>query len=91
MKLEFEIELKNKYWHVTIFSLEEVFGQGQLFREPLNEAQYVQIADWCARIFQTKNQPLRVRRKSYDTFWFSNQRGLDWFHLPWGSVDNDAL
>jgi hypothetical protein len=91
VKLEFEIELKNKYWCVTVFSLEEVFGEGQLFREPLNETQYVQMADWCERVFQTKKQPHRARRMSYDTFWFSSQRDFEWFILHWSSVDNDAF
>jgi hypothetical protein len=91
VKLEFEIEQKSSYWAVTVFSLEQVFGEGQLFREPLNETQYVQMADWCAKVFQTKDQPMRARRMSYDSFWFSSQRDLDWFILHWSSVDSESF
>ena len=87
MKLEFDIELKNKYWVVTVYVLEEIFGDKQLFREPLNEVQYAQMADWCQTVFQTDRRPNRAKRSSYDSFQFKSKRDLDWFILHWSSVD----
>lgn len=87
MKLEFDIELKNKHWVVTVYVLEEIFGDKQLFREPLNEAQYAQMADWCQTVFQTDRRPNRAKRSSYDSFQFKSKRDLDWFILHWSSVD----
>jgi len=87
VKLEFNLNTKDGFWTVSVYTLEESFGDGELFQEPLNETQYAKMADWCAEVFQTTEQPKRARRMSYDTFWFTSQRDLDWFILHWSSVD----
>jgi len=88
VKLQFKTDFKDSFWTVSIFTLEDSFSDGELFQEPLNEAQYARIAKWCAEVFQTTEQPKRARRMSYDTFWFTSQRDLDWFILHWSSVDS---
>lgn len=91
MKLNFNIDNKNSFWTVSIYTLEDSFGDGGLFQEPLNEAQYDKISKWCAEVFQTTEHPKRARRMSYDTFWFASQRDLEWFILHWSSVDSDSF
>lgn len=91
MKLHFTTNFKDGFWTVAVHSLEDSFGDGGLFQEPLNEAQYESIAKWCSEIFQTNEQPKRARRMSYDTFWFTSQRDLDWFILHWSSVDSESF
>ena len=91
MKLEFDFSKRDKFWTVTVYSLESIFGDDSEFREPLNETQYQTMADWCAIIFRTQNHPYRARRMSYDSFWFVSKRDLDWFVLHWSTVDSTAV
>lgn len=91
MKLEFAIDKRDRFWEVKVYTLEKVFGDEDLFEEPLNEAQYKRIGDWCAIVFRTQNHPYRARRMSYDSFWFASKRDLDWFVLHWSGVDSEAV
>ena len=91
MKLHFTTNFKDEFWTVSVSSLEDSFGDGGLFQEPLDETQYAHITKWCNEVFQTTTQPNRVRRMSYDTFWFTSQRDLDWFILHWSSVDSESF
>jgi hypothetical protein len=90
VKLEFDIDKPDRFWTVRIYTLETLFEDAQ-FDEPLNEEQYQRMADWCAIIFRTQNHPYRARRMSYDSFWFSSKRDLDWFILHWSGVDSDDV
>lgn len=91
MKLEFDIDKRDKFWQVKVYVLESIFDDEILFEEPLNEQQYQTLADWCAIVFHTQNHPYRARRMSYDSFWFSSKVDLDWFILHWSGVDIDAV
>jgi hypothetical protein len=95
VKLKFEIGQQGKFWAVKVFyymppSLPRVTDPLPL-QEYLEEHQYQKIADWCTDTFNTKKDTQRVRRMSYDSFWFKNQRDLDWFVLYWSSVDNSTI
>lgn len=91
MKLEFDIEKRHIYWCVTVYTLENIFDDDLTYREPLNEPQYVRMAEWCANTFQTDQNKLRARRMSYDSFWFTSKRDMDWFILSWSGVDSGAV
>jgi hypothetical protein len=93
VKLEFDIGSKDQFWTVEVWVAEprEPLPDEVHFREYLEEVQYQRIADWCSSTFHTQNRPLRARRMSYDTFWFSSKRDLDWFILHWSGVDSTAF
>lgn len=92
MKLEFEIDRRDKFWTVKVFTLENIFEDNDgPFEELLNEVQYQKLGDWCSLVFHVQNQPYRARRMSYDTFWFSSKRDLDWFVLYWSGIDSDSF
>jgi hypothetical protein len=89
MKLQYETGLEGKYYTITIFYsyLDNNETLPLPLREYLNENQYVVIEKWCKDTFNTDKFKLRVRRMSFDTFWFSSERDLDWFVLNWSGVD----
>ena len=92
MKLEFSVDQRDQFWTVHVWYSTP---DGQMAieggREHLHESQYANIADWCSNIFDTKNSPRRARRMSYDCFWFTSKRDLDWFILHWSGVDSEAV
>jgi hypothetical protein len=95
VKLKFEIGQRNGFWTVKIFyymppSPPKITDPLPL-QEYLEENQYQKITDWCNQTFKTKEDTLRVRRMSYDSFWFRDQKDLDWFMLYWGSVDKSTF
>jgi hypothetical protein len=93
MKLEFELDgPKGQYHSVKVF----FYHRGGItdplpMPEFLEESQYNRMAEWCAKTFHTETQVLRARRMSYDSFWFSSKRDLNWFVLYWSGVDSAAV
>lgn len=90
--LRFDTYKKGRFWGVNVWheSLENLPKISES-REYLSEHQYAEIAKWCSRTFNTRNQPLRARRMSYADFWFASERDRDWFVLHWSGVDADLF
>jgi len=85
VKPEFNIIEKDKYWSVEIFWYS--YDRDYEFKETFSEEIYQKITDWCNDTFKTWLYPKRVRRMSYNTYYFSSKRDLDWFILNWSGVD----
>ena len=94
MKLEFDFYKRGKYYGVNIWVRTiqlDLFDKDYDSREYLEEYQYNSIYIWCAKTFNSENQPYRVRRMAFADFWFASQRDLDWFILNWSGVDSASV
>lgn len=91
MNLQFDVYKKGRYIGVNIWYPTAGDHIRENGREYLTEIQYSEIANWCNRTFNTKENKLRARRMAFADFWFTSKRDLDWFILHWSGVDINAI